>query len=132
MKSIAPHRQRATLVAVLTALSAAPLFAQTPPRPAVQLQQRHFGLDTWPADLNGDGITDLVGADFNTDGRRDIAVLLAPGGIDVFLNRGGVGSGSRAAGRRFRTPIAPQQQVRGSPCRASARLLIRLPSSVSW
>jgi regulation of enolase protein 1 (concanavalin A-like superfamily) len=62
MKSLA-HHHRATLAAVLVMVTAAPLFAQTPPRPAVQLKQLpRFVADTWPTDVNGDGITDLVGA----------------------------------------------------------------------
>jgi hypothetical protein len=38
-------------------------YAQTPPRPAVRISQlRQFAQDTWPADVNRDGRTDLVGS----------------------------------------------------------------------
>ena len=39
------------------------VYAQTPPRPAVRITQlRQFAQDTWPADVNRDGRTDLVGS----------------------------------------------------------------------
>ena len=93
----------AALIAIACA-AATVASAQTPPQPGVQLRRAGFGLDTWPVDLNNDGITDLVGGgritvaigrgdgtfgaplattvvatpiavgDFNNDGRRDVVV----------------------------------------------------------
>src|SRR5687767_14891565 len=46
----------------MLSLSAAS-YAQAPPRPAVRISQlRQFAQDTWPADVNRDGRTDLVGS----------------------------------------------------------------------
>jgi hypothetical protein len=52
-----------TLAALSLVIFTSSAYAQAPPRPAVRINQlRPFAQDTWPADVNRDGRTDLVGS----------------------------------------------------------------------
>ena len=67
-------------VLMASVVLASPLYAQTPPRPAVRITHLDsFEWSTWPADFNGDGRTDLIGATLNAAGRRVTSLVVALG-----------------------------------------------------